>query len=171
MYYNYCKMGKCESVCASLGVKVLVADLLEQLDESNFEIIKKMLYHGCIEDSNDYYNEVYKEIVGYGEGDTELPEDDYLEYKKCLLKACQEKGSLYKSKTSSRVVADLNHGCLLEKELLVPIKDILSTERWGYGRSGINSKSRPLDFDLSFVLGEYACIQKVSLVFFVKQQS
>lgn len=164
-------MGKCESVSASFGLKILVADLLEQLDMNNFEIIKKMLYHGCIEDSNDYYNEVYKEIVGYGEDDNDLPENDYLEYKNCLLKAFKEQGSLYKSKTSSRVLPDLNHGCLLEKELLVPIKDILSTERWGYGRSGINSKSRPLDFDLSLDLAKYECIKNTSLVFFVKQQS
>jgi len=43
-----------------------------------------MVYDGCIEDSNGYYNEAYRNILGYGDGDNELPEN-YLEFKKFLI--------------------------------------------------------------------------------------
>ena len=163
-------MGKCESATASIGIQILLSDLIEQINETNFNLIKKMLYDGCIEDNNDYYNEVYKNIVGYGENDNELPED-YLEFKEYLIKDFQVKGSLYKSKFSNKVEADLSNGSLFEKHLLVPIKNILETERWGYERYGINSSSRPLDFDLSIDLNEYKEINNFNIIFFIKQHS
>ena len=67
-------MGKCETAIASLGISILLSDLVSQINETNFELIKKMLYDGCIEDCNDYYNEAYKNILGYGYDDNELPE-------------------------------------------------------------------------------------------------
>jgi len=163
-------MGKCESATASIGIQILLSDLIEQINETNFNLIKKMLYDGCIEDNNDYYNEVYEKIIGYGENDNELPEN-YLEFKEYLIKEFQNKGSLYKSKFSNEVEADISNGCLFEKDLLVPIKNILSTERWGYNRYGANSSSRPLDFDLSIDLNEYKEINKFNIIFLVKQHS
>jgi hypothetical protein len=53
----------------------------------------------------------------------------------------------------------------------VPIKEILETERWGYERYGVNSASRPLDFDLSVDLKEYEDIKNFNIIFFVKQHS
>jgi hypothetical protein len=47
----------------------------------------------------------------------------------------------------------------------------LSTERWGYGRYGINSASRPLDFDLAVDLKMYEDIDKFNVIFMVKQNS
>jgi hypothetical protein len=129
-----------------------------------------MIYDGCIEDSNGYYNEAYKIIVGYGEGDIDLPED-YLAFKEYVTDKFKENGSYYKSKFSSKIVPDLKHGCLLEKELLLPIKDILETERWGYERYGVNSASRPLDFDLSVDLKLYEGIKNFNIIFMVKQHS
>ena len=67
-------------------------------------------------DCNGYYNEAYKNIIGYG--DNELPED-YLEFKDSIT-------TYYKSKFSSEIKPDLSHGCLFEQELLVPVKEILS---------------------------------------------
>jgi len=163
-------MGKCETASASIGIKILLSDLITQLNKTNFSLIKKMLYTGCIEDSNNYYNEVYKKIVGYGENDNELP-TTYKKFKEHLTKEFQTNGSYYKSKFSSEVKPDLSEGSLYEQQLLVPVKNILETDRWGYERSGTNSMSRPLDFDLSVDLTEYKDIQHYSVIFMVKQSS
>jgi hypothetical protein len=96
---------------------------------------------------------------------------DYLECKEYLINEFKTKGSYYKSKFSSNVEPDLSEGSLFEQYLLVPIKDILETERWGYGRYGVNSASRPLDFDLSVDLKIYEEIKNFSIIFFVKQHS
>ena len=163
-------MGKSETATASIGIKILLSDLILQINETNLNLIKKMLYDGCIEDSNGYYNEAYKNIVGYGEDDNELTED-YLECKEYLINEFKTNGSYYKSKFSSKVEPDLSEGTLFERYLLVPIKDILETERWGYERYGVNSASRPLDFDLSVELTKYQDIKNFNVIFFVKQHS
>ncbi len=165
-------MGKSETASASLGIKILLSDLVAQINETNFTLIKKMLYDGCIEDANGYFNEVYKNILGYDDGDIEIPEH-HDTFKNYVTEQFKIHGDYYKSKSTSIVTSDLTHGCLLEKQLLVPIKELLETERWGYGRYGINSASRELDFDLSINLEEYKKnnIKKYKVVFIVKQHS
>jgi len=163
-------MGKSETATASIGIKILLSDLILQINEKNFKLIKKMIYDGCIEDSNGYYNEVYNNIIGYGEDDNELSEK-YLEFKEYLIREFKNNGSYYKSKLSYKVEPDLSNGCLFDQKLLVPIKDILATERWGYERYGVNSTSIPLDFDLSLDLKEYEEIKNFNIIFFVKQHS
>ena len=162
-------MGKSETASASIGIKILLSDLVEQINETNFILIKKMLYDGCIEDMNGYYNEAYKIILGHDIDNIELPQT-YNEFKENVTEQFKVHGSYYKSKFSSKV-ADLSNGCLLEQKLLVPIKDILETERWGYERYGVNSASRPLDFDLSVDLKLYEGIKNYSIIFMVKQHS
>ena len=163
-------MGKCETATASIGIKILLSELILQINKTNFNLIRKMLYDGCIEDNNDYYNEAYKNIIGYGENDNELPKT-YKKFKEHLIKEFKSNGSYYKSKITSKVEPDLSNGCLSEQYLLVPIKNILATERWGYERYGVNSASRPLDFDLSLDLNEYKEIKNFNIIFFVKQHS
>ena len=163
-------MGKSETASAALGLKVLLGELVLQINECNFQTVKKMLYAGCIEDSNGYYNEAYKNILGYGEEDNELPEDSAA-FKQQVTDEFKKHGSFYKSKFDSRVEPDLSHGSLWEQYLLVPVKELLETERWGYERYGVNSGSRPLDFDLSLDLAPYAGIVPPNLVFIVKQHS
>ena len=169
MYCNYI-MGKSETASASIGIKILLSDLVSQINETNFQLIKKMLYDGCIEDMNGYYNEAYKNIMGYGEDDNELPAD-YLEFKSYVTEQFKRHGSYYKSKFSSEVEPDLKDGSLMEKHILVPVKDILETERWGYERYGINSASRPLDFDLSVDLKLYEELKDFKIIFMIKQHS
>ena len=163
-------MGKSETSTASIGIKILLSDLISQINETNFSLIKKMLYDGCIEDSNGYYNEAYINILDYPYGEDKLHED-YLECKEYLINKFKTNGSYYKSKFSSKVEPDLHDGTLFEKYLLVPVKNILETERWGYERYGVNSASRPLDFDLSVELTKYQDIKNFNVVFIVKQHS
>ena len=147
-------MGKTETASAAIGIKILLSDLVEQINETNFNLIKKMLYDGCIEDSNGYYNEAYKIILGHDEDNIELPQT-YKEFKENVTEQFKVHGSYYKSKFSSKVEPDLKHGTLFERYLLVPV----------------NSASRPLDFDLSVDLKIYEDIENFSIIFFVKQHS
>ena len=48
-------------------------------------------------------------------------------------------GSYYKSNFSSKVEQDLKDGTLFDRYLLVPVKAILETKRWGYERYGVKS--------------------------------
>jgi hypothetical protein len=132
------------------------------MNETNIELIKKMLCKGCIEDSNGFFNETFKNIVGYEYEENELPKE-YLQCKEYLINE-------FKNKYTGDVTSDLKR-YLFDKELLVPIKDILSTDRWGYNRRGINSLSRPLDFDLSVSTEEYKGINNFNIVFFIRQDT
>ena len=170
-------MGKCETATAYIGVKILLKDLIEQMTEANFAQIQKMLEDGCIEDDNEYYNQVYREILNDAfvydnDNDNDKDNDkDFNASQAYLSKALQEQGSLYKSKTSSYETPDLHKGALWERHLLVPLKELLATERWGYSRSGTNSTARPLtEIDFSFC-PESVNLQHTSVVFFLKQHS
>ena len=135
-------MGKSETASASIGIKILLSDLILQINEIS---------------------------LGHDEDNDELPQT-YNEFKDYITEQFKTHGSYYKSKFSSKVEPDLHDGTLFERYLLVPVKDILETERWGYERYGVNSASRPLDFDLS-VVELNQDIKNFSVVFFIKQHS
>jgi len=127
-------MGRHESAEASIGIKILLCDLLSQVNETNVEQINDMLQDGFIEDDNDHLNNTYLALL----------EELTLESKDRLMEKCND----------------------FNKELLVPIKKILSTGRWGYYREGANGCSKPLDFDLSCDIPN---ITNYSTVFILKQ--
>jgi hypothetical protein len=163
-------MGRCDTATASLGIKILLSDLIGQINENNFNLIKKMLNDGIIEDSNEYFNEVYQKVIGYDDMDVELP-DNYMEFKEHLTKEFKKHGSYYKLKDSCKVEPCLTRGCLYDRYLLIPIKEIISTERWGYSREGTNSATRPIDFDLTVNTDEYKMIKKFKTILLLKQHA
>jgi len=61
----------------------------------------------------------------------------------------------------------------MDKELLLPIKQILQTDRWGYDRYEKNGSYHPLDFDLSLSIEieKYKEIEKYMIVFIQEQYS
>jgi len=140
-------MGKCETAVASFGIKVLLSELIVQLNENNVDLIHDMLYDGFIEDENNHYNETYINIV---KGD--VFNGNYLEYKEYLITSLKNNG-------------------LLDKNLLLPVKKVLKTDRWGCERSGTNGLSRPIDFDLSVPIEKYKDIENIKIVFIVFQHS
>jgi hypothetical protein len=144
-------MGKCESATASIGIKVLLSDLILQINETNFTLIKEMLDNGFIEDENDYFNNMYSNIVNRND----------------LSKNYKEQLTQYFKLNDSSV----GSGCLFDKFLLVPVKQILKTDRWGYDRSGSNCVSRQIDFDLSVNIEKYKEIEKKEIVFILGQNS
>lgn len=140
-------MGKCETAAASVGIKISLSDLIVQLNDATFDLIQDMLHDGCIEDENGCFNNIYYDVIW------RVPFDgNALEYKEYLLTTLKK------------------NGCL-DKNLLLPVKEILQTDRWGYGRSGTNSMSRPIDFDLSVPIEKYKDIEKIKIVFIIKQHS
>ena len=155
-------MGKCETSTTSIGIKILLSELILQINEKNVDIIKEILYNGFISDENDIYNDVYSDIIWCND----LPEN-YLEFKNFLEQKCKNKGSCF----SSKIELDLTSGCLFEKELLLPIKKILKTERYGYHRYGRNGNYCPIDFDLSVDIEKYKEIEKYTIVFILEQYS
>jgi hypothetical protein len=162
-------MGKSETATASLGIKIRLGDLIEQLNEDNAKLIESMLTDGCIEDENEFYNEVYAGII-----DTqERPDvEDVQAFKTYLMTKFTENGSLYKSKRSADpVTKDLSDGCLLEQYLLVPVEEILSTERWGYNRYGTNSSSIDINFSLLVNTEAFKNLKNFSCVFMLTQVS
>jgi len=58
-------MGRCETATASIGIKILLSDLILEINENNVTLIKQMLYYGFIEDNNDFFNEIYSRIIGH----------------------------------------------------------------------------------------------------------
>lgn len=159
-------MGKCETANASIGIKILLSDLVSQLNENNFELIQEMLQDGQIEDENDSFNEVYINVIEemYGE-------DNHLEFKEHLTKQLKMKGSYHKSRNGD-VQHTLDNGCLWDQYLLVPVKELLEFSRWGYDRYGTNITSRPFHFDMNDInLDPYKEIEKTSIVFLLSLHS
>ena len=146
-------MGKIEQASASIGLKILVSQLLSQINETNFKLIKEMIRNGFIKDNNDYLNQQYREIIE----SSKIPKN-YLDFKEYLENEFNKK-------------ADYCDGIIFNEEILVPIKEILSTDRMGYDRYGINGTSRPIDFDLSVDVDKYKDIENYSIVFILQQLS
>lgn len=155
-------MGKCECSTACVGVKIILSDLVSQINDTNVDLITTMLYDGCIEDENDYFNEVYSSIVYHDN----MPQDRIKEY---LTDAFMHQGTYHKSR-SSAAIPTLDHGRLWDRALLVPFHTILSCERWGYDRYGTNSISRPMDVDWMRD-HPYKDIEHVNVVFMLRQHS
>lgn len=159
-------MGKCETASASLGIKILLSDLIMQINETNFNLIKEMLNYGFIEDVNEYFNDVYTNIMN-----SENITENHIDVKEYLINEFKTNGSYTTSKYSDELYNTLDNGCLFDKELLIPIKEILTIDRWGYDREGTNSNSRPIDFDLSVNIEKYKEIDKINIIFILKQHT
>jgi len=158
-------MGKCETATTSVGIKILLSDLIVQINETNFTLIKNMLYDGFIEDENDSFNEVYSDIIC----SDELP-IHFIDFKEQIMHNFKNNGSYNKSRNGN-VIPTIENGCLFNKHLLVPVKKIVTTERWGHNRCGTNGTSRVMDFDLFVNIERYKEIEKIEIVFILQQHS
>ena len=141
-------MGRSDTSTFAIGIKIEIKELIEQITIENIEIIKDILIKGLIDDENGYMNEVYCTIVNE-EIDFLNKIDDssstiYIEeIKEKLKEIFESNGDLYKSKRSSEVTKDISK-TLYDSILMMPYKDIISTERWGYSREGTNGISKDI---------------------------
>jgi len=150
-------MGRCESAFASIGIKILLSDLVSQINVTTMHLIKKMLYDGCIEDSNDFYNQAFEQIIG----DNGV-EENAEEFKEYLTRKFTERVG--------------HNDSLLERYLLVPVEQLVSNDRWGWSREGTNAMSSPLeDFaddlpnQIAAFKETYKEIKNFTFVFMIKQ--
>jgi hypothetical protein len=162
-------MVKCEITTSSIGIKILLSNLILQINETNFNLIKGILNDGFIEDKNNYFNEVYDEIIN-----NHKFTGNYHDVKEYLINQCKNNDTYIKSKFSNNLITNdeednLNKRYLFDQVLLLPVKEILTNERWGNDRFGTNSISRPLDFDLSVNIDKYKEIEKFEIVFIIGQ--
>ena len=110
-----------------------------------------MLSDGFIEDDNEFFNGAYEAI-----------QEDMFDNENC---------EDFKLQFEVRCKEYVDGASLIDKTLLLPIKKILSTDRWGYERYGTNGSSRPLDFDLSVDVEKYKDIKKFEIAFLLQQYS
>ncbi len=55
-------MGKSENANVSIGLKIKLGQLIEQINVENIEELKKIFSNGFIEDENDSFTSVFKYI-------------------------------------------------------------------------------------------------------------
>lgn len=151
-------MGKCESASASLGIKILLSELVSQIDETNINLIKYMLELGFIEDENEIFND---ELIAIINSDNFNSIKNHLDFKEYLTNE-------FKQNCFQHGIA---RGTLINEALLIPIKKILDTTRWGYDRCGTNGLSRPINFDLSVDVEKYKDIKNFDIVFILNLDS
>jgi len=83
-----------------------------------------------------------------------------LEFKEFLEQEFKNKGSYF----SNKIEFELTSTCLFEKELLLPIKKILETERCRYDRYERNGNYRLIDFDLYVDIEKYKKINNYIVI-------
>ena len=147
-------MTRFESASASIGISISLSELILQINETNFNLIKEMLAKGYIEDDNDYYNEDYKEIII-----RDKFHGNYIDVKEYLINEFKDNDT------------GAYQGLLFDKALLIPIKEILANDRWRYLQNGTNCISRLIDFDLSLDIEKYKDIENIKIVFILRQDS
>jgi hypothetical protein len=136
-------MGRSETAEVSIGISILLKDLIEQINDNNIEIITELLQEGVINDSYQTYNDSYFFIIG-----NNFPENS---------EQCKE--YLLNEFEKSKLVTGSN---LLEETLLIPMSRIISTERHGYFCDGTNASAIPLeDVDFSFETNKIKCLQNL----------
>jgi len=149
---------------ASIGIKILLSDLILQINEKNFNIIKEILNNGFLEDENDTFNEVFYKII------LNLKYDlDYIDFKEYLTNEIKKCITL---RASSTMLVMTDASSLFDKVFLFPVKEILTTQIYGYdSNAGTNSISRKMDFDLSINIDKYKEIKNIEIVFILSHYS
>jgi hypothetical protein len=158
-------MGKSENASAYIGLKILLSDIVSQINETNVPLIQEMLQNGFIDDSNEHFHEVYMDILECVKWDRDESLKAYLTH------AFKNTGSYYTCRFTDKRSSNEEDGFLWDQYLLVPVKEILSTTRYGYDRYGTNATSRPLDFDFEISTDKYKDVLNADIVFILEQNS
>lgn len=150
-------MAKCETATASIGIRILLSNLIPQINKNNYPLIKEMLTKGCIEDEDDYYNESYNKVIESAPTELFFFKEDCEEVKDYFITTFKRFGSCDES--------------LFEKALVLPINEILTNSRWGYDRYGTNCIARTMDFSLSVDIEKFKDLEHIEIVFLLRQHS
>ena len=168
-------MGKSETASSSLGYKIKVSALVEQLNEKNKNQILDYIENGFIEDENDGFNTSLFNMLSDLDLE-ELREKEPQEIIETLKEHFTNNGNIIEL----RVGGTLHDKSitLYESYLLIELNGILDNTRWGYDRYGINGSSMSFETLLEIVSefkqtesNKENCVSGLELVFIVKQES
>jgi len=161
-------MGWCDAAECSVGLRIQLRKLVEQISEKNVEMIRQLINEGFIDDSNGFKNEVFREVV------------ERMDWKNCdeakdyLLETLGMRGDKFKSKFSHEVREDLSGGTLLDHFLLCHVTRLIETGRWGYYRHGTNgtfAKLPNIAKARKEVRADYKGLKGFSVVLVLRQNS
>jgi hypothetical protein len=151
-------MGKYETATLSIGVRILLKDVFEMMNEDNYQEFDDTFigYGVMIEDENNDYNLTFSRITDGDDPKTEehADLDDmensaqiewYTKMFKLYGSGCYLRGGGYKVDTYNEDENSPHN--LYNQYLLVPFNQILSTDRWGYDREGTNGSSCELNVE------------------------
>jgi hypothetical protein len=183
-------MEKTEISTLSIGIKIKIKELIDAMTELNYKEIRSHFFtdKSIIEDNNSHYNLIYDSIVN---GIDIIYENDYIEYinttdfnfseyKEYLVNNFKKFGYDTKNENEKCKIYENkdNKNSLYNQILLIPYNNLLSTERWGNSREGINGLSCKMDIvelnNISNIVNkkmEYLKISNYLIVFIVFQDS
>jgi hypothetical protein len=131
-------MQRLEGLFVSIGISISLENLISQANDTNMKLIMNILHDGFLEE-----DDTYDRVIRRYYPDENIENDfEFLEYIKKLL----------------------THYGLIDKELLIPIKNIVTLDK---NKSTI---SIPLDFDLSLDLSPFKNIDNYKKVFIVNKK-
>jgi len=127
-------MGRSDTATVTVGIKIQLSTLIEQINDDNLVSIQNMLENGFIDDENGEMNTGLRDLV-YG-----------------IKKSCNAQGkdaAHYKNILKEDFdIGSRSNGPLWNEHILIPEDRLLHTTRWGYQREGYNGTSRNMDFDM-----------------------
>lgn len=129
----------------SIGIKIQLEKLANQINEENFDKILKMFDTSYIDDENNDFTHTLRCVLIDLDG-----EKDYNIFKNKFIKEIKKRGTTAETH-NGKVVEVFSYGYLNEKYILFPLKDLINTGRYGYGREGINGTSCSLNIDIEYI--------------------
>ncbi len=182
-------MGFSESVSVYFGLKIVLKDLVNQIDETNYDKIKEMLhnYDSFIDDQNEQFNNMFENIrselwiehhpkrkTKKNKVQLEKVQLDYITYKNKFNEEISKRGTMIPLRNGTEEER-FDNGYLGDQIFLYPVKHLLHTERYGYDRCGINGTYCNLNFDVESIkksiLEKYNWLKNVEVVMMIKQHS
>jgi hypothetical protein len=163
-------MGFRQSATVSIGLKIQLEKLVNQINESNYNEIMNIFEYSYIDDQNNDFTHTLRNVLY----DLTKNEKKYKEFKNEFSEEIKKRGTIVQL-YNGEIDELFDNGYLSEKYLLFPIKEILNTSRRGYGREGINGTYCNLDFNVESIkkdiLEKYNWLKDVEVVMMIKQDS
>ncbi len=140
-------MVKSETSKCGIGIKIAFSDLINNLSNDNLCIF----FDGFINDNNSTFNENYNKLLFDLQDDKRnfftcgtsirFSNDTALQQvKDYLIFESKKLGEIIRLNNDPLFAENsLRHGSIYEQDVLYITHHILSTERWGYDRAGINA--------------------------------
>lgn len=161
-------MGFRQSSTVFIGLKIQLEKLANQINESNYNEILNILEKSYIDDENNDFTHTLRSVLY----DLTKDEKNYEQFKNEFSEEIKKRGTIVQL-YNGKIDEIFDYGYLSEKYLLFPIKQILDTYRYGYGREGINGTSCTLDFDIESIkkdiLEKYIWMKDIEIVMMVQQ--